>query len=215
MNDRVLVTIEILLTIVLPLLVLYLRWPWPLRGTIWCMATIPVLWYPLYAPIHELSHLAGDYLVGARVTEVKLIPRFWLGEVARAWVTSEGITHNWQRLISTGFPYILDIVSVAAALWLVRKHFPKTAFLAGFTFMVLCLRPLFDFVCETAAFALGGKGDLYFIDRILGNFPTWMFLLSSIGLALVCIVRVLRHYGVRPGHSSTAAIPSSGFSSRT
>ena len=169
------------------------------------MATIPVLWYPLYAPIHELSHVVGIYLVGARVTEVKLIPRFWLGEVGRAWVTPEGITQSWQRLISTGFPYMLDIVSVAAALWLVRKHFPKTAFFAGFTFMLLCLRPLFDFVCETLAFVLGDKGDLYFLDQILGKFLTWVFLLSSIGLALLCIVRVLRHYSVDPEDSPVAA----------
>jgi hypothetical protein len=195
MNDRVLVTVEILLTIVLPLLALYLRGPWPLRKGVVCLATIPVLWYPLYAPIHELSHLAGDCLVGARVTEIKLIPRFWQGEVARAWVTAEGISGNWQQLISTGFPYILDLASVAAALWLVKKHFPRTAFLAGFLFMLLCLRPLFDLVCETVAFALGGKGDLYFLDRILGNFLMWTFLLFSIGLALVCTVKVLRHYG--------------------
>ncbi len=169
------------------------------------MVTIPILWYPLYAPIHELSHLLGDYLVGARVTEVKLIPRFWLGEVAGAWVKAEGITHSWQRLIVTGFPYFLDVVCVAAAILLVRAHFPKTAFFAGFTFMLLCLRPLFDLVCETVGFALGFRGDLYFLDQILGKFLIWVFLLSSIGLALFCIVRVLRHYRVDPEDSPVAA----------
>lgn len=201
MNDQLLVTIEILFTIVLPLLALYLKGPWPLRSTIVCMVCIPVLWYPLYAPTHELSHVVGTYLVGGRVTEVKLIPRFWLGEVARAWVISEGITKSWQQLISTGLPYILDIVCVAAAIWLVKENFPKTAFFAGFTFMLLCLRPLFDLVCEGIAFALGGKGDLYFIGQILGSFLTWVCLLFSIGLALLSIVRVLRRYSANPVNS--------------
>jgi hypothetical protein len=198
MNDRILVTTEILLTIVLPLLVLYLKGPWSPRETIVCMVTIPVLWYPLYAPIHESSHLLGDYLVGARVTEIKLIPRFWLGEFARAWINAEGFTHGWQRLISTGAPYILDFACVAATILLVRKHFPSTAFLAGFTFMLLCLRPLFDLVCETVAFAMGGRGDVYFIGRILGRFVTWIFFLCSIGLAILGIARVLRVYRADP-----------------
>jgi hypothetical protein len=169
------------------------------------MVSIPVLWYPLYAPLHELSHVAGTYLVGARVTHFKLIPRFWLGEFAGAWINSEGITNSWQQSISTGFPYILDILSVVAALWLAKKHFPETAFFAGFTFMLLCLRPLFDLVCETIAFVLGDKGDLYFIDQILGSFLMWICLLLCIGLALLSIGRVLRRYSTNPENPPAAA----------
>lgn len=198
MNERGLVTIEILFTIVLPLLVLYLRGPWPPRKTTVCMVTIPVLWYPLYAPMHELSHLAGDYLVGARVTGVKWIPRFWAGEFAHAWVNAEGITHDWQVLIATGFPYIVDSICVAATICMVRKHFPRTAFFAGFAFMLLCLRPFFDVVCEAVAFASGSKGDLYFLGRILGKIPTWGLLLCFSGLALLSIAKVLNHYRVDP-----------------
>jgi len=117
-----------------------------------------------------------------------------LGQVARAEVTSEGIVNSWQQSISTGFPYILDIVSVAAALWLAKKRFPKTAFLAGLTFMLLCIRPLFDLVCETVGFLLGEKGDLYFMNQILGRMPMWVCLVFSIGLALLSISAVLRQY---------------------
>jgi hypothetical protein len=48
---------------------------------------LPVVWYSTYARLHELSHAAGLYLVGGKVIDYKLIPRFWLGEFAGAWIT--------------------------------------------------------------------------------------------------------------------------------
>ena len=77
-------TFEILLIVVMPLLVLYIKGSWPLRKVIPCIMVIPILWYFTYAPLHELSHAAGIYLVGCKVIVWKLIPRFWLGEFARA-----------------------------------------------------------------------------------------------------------------------------------
>jgi hypothetical protein len=61
------------------------------------MVSIPVLWYPTYSPLHELSHVAGTYLAGGKVTYVKLIPKFWIGEVARAWITTDGIKESWHN----------------------------------------------------------------------------------------------------------------------
>ncbi len=92
MNIQLLVTVEILLTIVTRLVLLYVRGRWPLRNVIPGLLSIPTfLWYLTYSPLHELSHVAGTYLVGGTVTYVKWIPRFWLGEFARAWITSEGV----------------------------------------------------------------------------------------------------------------------------
>ena len=90
-------TFEILLFLVMPLLVLYIKGNWPLRKFILPLVVIPILWYLTYAPLHELSHAAGIYLVGGKVTVWKLIPRFWLGEFARAWVIPSGITQSWQQ----------------------------------------------------------------------------------------------------------------------
>lgn len=59
-----LITFEILFTVVAPLLVLYLRATWKPQTMVARMSIIPTLWYFVYAPIHELSHLLGAYLVG-------------------------------------------------------------------------------------------------------------------------------------------------------
>src|SRR5512138_2455100 len=103
--NYLLVTFEILLTVVAPLLVLYKRVTRRPQTMVACVSTIPVLWYFVYAPIHELSHLLGAYLVGAQVVEVKLIPRFWAGEFAGAWIRSVGFTNEWSQFIMTFAPY--------------------------------------------------------------------------------------------------------------
>jgi hypothetical protein len=48
--------LEILLVVVLPLLVLYLKGNWPVRKILPSLLFIPILWYFTYAPLHELGH---------------------------------------------------------------------------------------------------------------------------------------------------------------
>jgi hypothetical protein len=176
MQNYLLTTCEILLVVVMPLLVLYLKGNWPLRKVIPPLVIIPVLWYFTYAPLHELSHAAGVYLVGGKVIDYLLIPRFWLGEFGGAWITPSGITQSWQQLTFTAFPYMLDIVCLVVAI-----------------FVFLCLRPAFDFVCEPIAFLSGFRGDLYHIQLFVGPFAIWSFILISIGLSVYSISSTLSH----------------------
>ena len=153
-----LITVEILVVIVAPLLILYLTGPWPMRIAVPCLLLIPVLWYLTYSPIHELSHVLGAYLVGGSVTELKLIPSFWRGEFGRAWITPQGLQAPWQQLVMTSAPYVLDGVSVAVGFFALHRRHLGRPFALGVLLMLLCLRPAFDVVCETVALALGGRG---------------------------------------------------------
>jgi len=192
MNNHLLITLEILLVVVTPLIFLYLKGTWPLRATVPCLVSIPILWYPTYAPLHELSHIAGTYLVGGTVVDYKLIPRFWLGEVGRAWIKSDGVTQTWQQLITTSFPYILDVLCVAIGVLVLRRDFSKNPFLIGLVFMLLCLRPAFDFVCESIAFLGGDRGDFYAIQGIIGSTFTWLFIFLSLALSLFSVLKILK-----------------------
>ena len=167
MNYYLLSTLEILLVVVVPLIILYQRGNWPLRATVPCLVSIPILWYPSYAPIHELSHIAGTYMVGGTVTEYKLIPRFWTGEFGRAWINTQGVSEPWQQLMITASPYILDILCIAASFIVLRRGFSRSPFLIGLVFMLLCLRPAFDFVCESMGFVTGNRGDFYAVQGII------------------------------------------------
>ena len=194
MNNQFLITGEILVVVVMPLIVLFLRGTWPLRMMIGCLVSIPIVWYLTYAPIHELSHVAGTYMVGGKVISMKLIPRFWMGEFGRAWITSDGITHRWQQLISSAFPYILDVISLAVGMFVLRRDFSKNPFVIGVVFMLLCLRPSFDFVCEAIAFLSGDRGDFYAIQGIVGTLVTWTCIMVSLGLSIFSTLTILKRF---------------------
>lgn len=208
MNNNLLITFEILLVVVAPLLVLYLRGKWPLHMNIVCLLSIPVLWYPAYAPLHELSHIAATYLVGGKVIAYKLIPSFWLSEFGGAWIRSEGIKHSWQWLATAAAPYIFDIACVATGILTLRRGFSKNPLVVGFLFMLLCLRPAFDLVCEAIAFLSGDRGDFYHLESIVGRFMTWSFIVFSIGLSLLSIFIVLKRFvGFPETPSASANLP--------
>ncbi len=206
MNASLLVTLEILAVVVTPLLVLYLRGEWLLRRTVPCMVGIPVLWYFTYAPLHELSHVAGTYLAGGRVTYVRLIPPFWTGQFGHAWITPVGLQAGWQWLVMTSAPYVLDVVCVVAGYLLLRKRFFTRPFVLGFTFMLLCLRPAFDLVCETVALGMGLRGDLYHLEKTIGGFAIWSLLSVSIAISAFAIVAVLRRYGKVSGDAQAVRV---------
>jgi hypothetical protein len=196
--DTLPVTFEILLTVVTPLLVLYLRGRWPLRIVAACLCAIPVVWYLTYAPIHELSHAFGTILAGGRVVEIKLIPSFWEGTFAVAWVNSAGLDQSWQQLVMTGAPYVIDVAFVVASLIVLRRGLSRNALVVGLLVMLMCLRPMFDLVCETVGFAGGFRGDPWHVQLIIGSAALWSFLLVSLALSLLSAGVILRRYGGFP-----------------
>lgn len=129
MQNYLLYTCEILLVVVMPLLVLYLKGNWPLRKVIPPLVVISILWYFTYVPLHELSHAAGLYLVGGKAIDYKLIARFWLGEFTGGWVTPSGITQSWQQLTFSAFPLMLDIVCFVVAIFVFRRCSSRNSFL--------------------------------------------------------------------------------------
>jgi hypothetical protein len=202
MNNAVLITFEILLIIIIPLVSLYLRTKWPMKMIIICLFVIPILWYLTYAPLHEISHILGTYLAGGKVVDVKLIPRFWVGEFAVAWITPIGLSHPWQNLVMLSAPYVLDLASIITAAVVLRRRRFKNAFWAGFLFMLLCLRPTFDLACEAIGFTTGFKGDLFHIQQIVGSVILSSFLLLSLLIALFVIYAILKRYA---GHIENLA----------
>jgi len=153
-----------------------------------------LLWYPFYAPLHELSHIAGTYLAMGRVVDYKLMPSFWVGEFGRAWIITDGLKVDAQWLISTSFPYVLDLVCVVVGYVVLRPKRIMRAFWVGFLFMLLCLRPAFDFVCETIAYIGGNKGDIFYIWTIVGDTAIWASLSLSLGVATFVVFSVLKRY---------------------
>ena len=198
MNNAILFTLEVLLIIPIPLVILYLRGKWPIKVIRVCLTVIPVLWYLTYAPLHELSHIFGTYIAGGSVIDYKLIPRFWMGEFAGAWITPVGLSLPWQKLVMLSTPYVLDLVSIIAGAVVLQRHLSKNAFWAGFLFMLLCLRPTFDLVCEVVGFTNGFMGDLFHIQQIVGSAILSSLLLLSLLVSMYSIHAILKRTSGHP-----------------
>ena len=153
---------------------------------------IPVVWYLTYAPIHELSHALGAILVGGRVVDIKLIPSFWEGTFAVAWVNTEGLGGSWP--VMTGAPYVLDVACVVVGLVVLWRRPSRSSLVVGLLFMLLCLRPTFDLVCETVGFVGGFHGDLWHLELAIGSAALWSFLLVALALCLLSVVVIVRRY---------------------
>jgi hypothetical protein len=203
MPDLSIITLEALVLIVVPLLVLYLIGKWPLKITVICLFVIPVLWYLTYAPVHELSHALGTYLAGGKVIEIKLIPSFWKGEFAVAWITPVGLDRLWQKLLMSSAPYLLDLVSIIVGAVVMMRNRSRNAFWVGTIFMLLSLRPTFDLFCEAIGYYNGFMGDLYHIQLIVGSVILTSFLVVSLGLSLFLLYVILKRYkGFYEKHST-------------
>ena len=94
----------------------------------------------------------------------------------------------------TSAPYLLDGLSVAVGFFALRGGSLKHPFALGVALMWLCLRPAFDIVCETVAFALGRRGDLYHIAQWNGSPMVWVGMLILSGASVFAVARVLIVY---------------------
>jgi len=84
--------------------------------------------------------------------------------------------------------------SVQAQGFLAMKEIKRNAFWAGFLFMLLCLRPTFDLVCEAVGFYNGFMGDLFHIQQIVGSAILSSLILLSLLLSVFLIYAILKRY---------------------
>ena len=64
--------------------------------------------------------------------------------------------------------------------------------------LLLCLRPAFAFVCETIAFAQGGRGDLFHLAEVVGTATMWFLVILCNGLSVYVISSTLSHTNQAP-----------------
>jgi len=174
--------IEILILVVLPLLVFYLRSNWPKKEINVNVIILPLIWYLFYAPIHELSHILGCIIVGSKITDYRLFAHFWEGSFGFAYVDVKGgLGVNMNSLIILISPYILDLISIIIGYYILTRYKIKNSFLLGLTFLIFCLRPLYDIV-DNYIGIFYNHSDLVLTSQIIGKLITY-----SYGFITICI----------------------------
>jgi len=186
--------IEILVLVVFPLLVLYLRSNWASKEIYVNVIVLPLIWYLFYAPIHELSHILGCIIVGSKITDYRLFTHFWEGSFGFAYVDVKGaLDVNMNSLIILISPYILDFISIIVGYYILTRYKIKNSFLLGLTFLIFCLRPLYDIV-DNYIGIFYNNGDLVLTSKIIGEYITYSYGIISVTISLIAIILLLNKY---------------------
>jgi len=186
--------IEILVLIILPLLVIYLRSNWSMKEIYINVVVLPLIWYLFYAPIHELSHILGCIIVLADITDYRLFAHFWKGSFGFAYVEVQGgLDVNMNSLIILISPYILDFISIIIGYYILTRYKIKNSFLLGLTFLIFCLRPLYDIV-DNYIGLFYNNGDLVLTSKIIGEYITYGYGIISVAISLIAIILLLNKY---------------------
>lgn len=186
--------IEILILVVLPLLIVYLRSSWPNKEIYFNVILLPIIWYVSYAPLHELGHILGCVIVGAEVKDYQLFAHFWEGKFGFAFVEiKEGFAENMNSFVILILPYILDIFSIIIGYYFLTRYKIKKSFLFGLVFLLLSIRPLYDLIDNFIGYFLN-HSDLVMAGRIVGNSLTFIFIIVSVIVGIISILSLIKKY---------------------
>lgn len=187
--------IEIGVFVVNPLIVFYLHNNWPRKICIINIVALLIVWFFTLPLFHELSHVVGVYMIGAKPAAYQLFPKFWEGDFTTAWVHFETV-NDWRNPIPGLFPYIKDIFLLIVGFIMLKEKKVMNAFWAGFIYTFFCLGSLFDIANNYFQKLLGYVTGNDFYGVSLGWGDAWS---NIIGIAFssfaVCIsVWVLMAY---------------------
>ena len=190
--------IEILVLIIFPLLVLYLRSNWVSKEIYINVIILPLIWYLFYAPIHELSHILGCIIVGADITDYRLFAHFWEGSFGFAYVDVKGgLGVNMNSLIILISPYILDFISIIVGYCILTRFKIINSYLFGLTFLIFCLRPLYDIV-DNYIGIFYNHSDLVLTGQIIGKLITYSYGFITMIIGIIVAFVILNKYKSYP-----------------
>jgi len=186
--------IEILVIIVLPLLLFYLRSKWLQKEIVINAIVLPLLWYLFYAPIHELSHMLGCVVVGSDINDYRLFAHFWEGSFGFAYVNVKGgLGINMSSLIILIMPYVIDFLSLIIGYYILTHYKIKNSFLNGLIFLFLCARPAYDLI-DNYIGIIYNHSDFILVTKIIGKLITYSFGIITVGFAIFVVIDVLHKY---------------------
>jgi hypothetical protein len=190
--------IEILILVVLPLLLLYLRSNWPIKVIIVNVIILPLIWYVFYAPLHELGHILGCFIVGLEIKDYQLFAHFWEGKFGFAFVDiKDGYGENMNSFVILILPYILDLISIVIGYYLLSRYKIINSFLFGLVFLLFNIRPLYDLVDNFIGYYLN-HSDFVLASRIVGSLVIFTFVIISIIIGITLILLLLKRYKQYP-----------------
>ena len=189
--DNFIVTIELALLIILPLILYFQRIHKGIKTYIY-VVILYLIWFSTYSLLHELCHMLGSWITGAKIHDYQLVPRFWEGDYKNGYVKSE-LVNGFQLFFSPISPYLRDMILLAIGYLILKKIKIPYSFVTGLVIILFILSPLYDVFNNYFAFVLGAKNDFNCIMGVIGDFWTHIIgiFFTLIGIIIVWKVLVM------------------------
>jgi hypothetical protein len=172
------------------------------------MVAIPLLLFPLNAPLHEASHIVGTRLAGGTVGQVRLWQPFWKSDAPVAMIETSGLTTPLAEFVASVSPYLVDAALLVAGAALLCRPRIRSAWRFGAYYLLLVLKPSFDIAANVAAASIYGIGDFRQMARIVGQPGTGALegVLLAAGIVLtLAVTRAYRGQSEEAGGRSRAS----------
>ncbi len=168
MMNNLISAIEMAIIIILPLILFYQRKKIHCLPLITHVVLLYAIWFSTYALIHELSHLFGTWITGAKVLDYQLMPKFWEGDFKTGYIRTD-YDSSFQEFVVLIIPYFKNIILLAIGYIALNHGKKKSHFLVGLILVLLILSPLYDVVNNYFAFVLGALNDFNAMRNFTGN----------------------------------------------
>jgi hypothetical protein len=187
----------LMLLVVLPLAVFISRSRAKVNIALYWVVLYPA-WYLSTTVFHEGAHYFAATFLGVQVKAVRLVPQFWHGDFADAYVNTGPWTAFQAGVVSTA-PYWSSVIWVACGLLILRRLRGTPLLLASLVLTVFCLRPLADLVNNYFGVVVFRFGDFRNAAGALGYPLMHLLALSLLAVTLAgCVYGV---YGTVHEHS--------------
>jgi hypothetical protein len=168
--DNIIVTIELALLIILPLILYYQRINKGYKIYMYVLI-LYLIWFATYSLFHELCHVLGSWMTGAKIYDYQLVPRFLEGDFKNGYVKSN-LENGFQLFFSPISPYLRDMIFLFIGYVILKKVKIAYLFVTGLVVILFILSPLYDVFNNYFAFVLGAQNDFNCIKGSIGSFWT-------------------------------------------
>ena len=191
--DRIIGTLGITLIIILPLIRFYQRSNWTKTQKMIGIFGLTIIWFLIATPLHELSHMIGAKIVGAKITDYQLLPEYWKGDFRNAYIKSYYDTKLQEFAIRTA-PYFRDLIIAIIGFILLKKKWINHSFIVGFVFLFFLLNSVFDIVVNFLGYSIARDGDLNGLSKLIGHFWTYFISFCIIAITTFLTYRIFNLY---------------------
>ena len=186
-------TLTLTFCVLLPLILFYKNSSWQ-KNKIWFnIVPLSFLWFFTYSFFHELSHMIGVLLVGGKIIDYQLVPRFWEGDFTTGYINPD-IKTGFQEFIVRLSPYVRDLVILILGFVILNLKRIRNLFVVGLVFTFFILSSLYDIITNYLGYVIDNDGDFNGLSKLIGGALTNLIGISLSIFAIIITLIITKMY---------------------